>query len=115
LISQRQNRCARHFAEIFPINLYLASRCWFRSAYDESGKCAMNVAAGVNAFHDFLSYIAALIEVKRACLLRLLRQVSIADIQPVARQAGGNSKKFIGFKTGGTAACFHECIPEQAD
>ena len=48
----------------------------------------MHVAPRTNALHDLLPHVASFIEVKRAHLLGFLRQVALANIHAIERNAG---------------------------
>src|ERR1700678_2045785 len=72
-------------------------RVWlnFSNSFEqESAKFSMHIATRSNALHNFLSYVASLVEVERPRLLGLLRQVALADVYAIERNASGDALHF---------------------
>src|SRR5262249_17770234 len=57
----------------------------------KAGELAVHLAARADALHNLLPHVAALGEVQRLVLLSLLRQVALADVLSVSRNAGSNA------------------------
>src|SRR5580704_4078312 len=73
----------------------LFSSCDCGSAFHQkAGELAMYVSARANALHNLLPYITALAEIERAHLLSLLRQVALANVCAIERDAGHDALHF---------------------
>jgi hypothetical protein len=72
----------------------------------------MHLAAGADALDDLLPDVAALGEVEGLVLLGLLRQIALADVLAVARQAGGDAPEFERLRPYGRRAGRDQRVPE---
>src|ERR1700741_4066930 len=75
-------------------------------------KGAMDGCAGANALDDFLSKIAALVEVEGAGLVGFLWEIAIAHIDAVEGHAFEDAKRFDGIKPGGFGPGLRENSPD---
>src|SRR5579864_1583480 len=72
----------------------------------------MNCAARSNAFDDLLPDIASLIEVERPLLLRLLRQIALANVDAIGGDARLDAVQFQSLESHGGGACSKQRAPQ---
>src|SRR5271157_3221294 len=82
---------AGHFARILVVDAHFGSRLRRSAFHLESDKAAMQNRSRANAFHNLLPDVAALGEVQRIVLSRLLRQITLAQIDSEARHASNHA------------------------
>src|SRR5882724_543954 len=80
----------------------------------KSRELSMYSSPRANALHNLLTDVAAFVEVQRARLLGFLRQVALANIYSVRRNAGDDALQLQCFRTDRGSSCRSQCIPQRA-
>src|SRR5205823_8183157 len=78
----------------------------------KSCELAMYGPSRPDAFHDLLPDITPLTEVKGPVLLRLLRQIPLADIDAIGGDAGLDPLQFKSLESNGGRACRQQGVPQ---
>ena len=72
----------------------------------------MHIPPRADALDNLLSHVAPFVEIKRARLFRLLRQITFADIDSVTRNARHNALHLYRFRTNRSRSRGHQCVPQ---
>src|SRR5664280_1682565 len=113
---KRNPRRAGYLSHILVVGTDLASgRRKLRnrmSLHFEAGEHPMHVAARADSLHDLLPDVAALGEIQRVLLSRLLRQIAFAKINSEARYSSDDAIEFEGIAAGGRGAGRDQGVPD---
>src|SRR5581483_2623135 len=82
------------------------------SINQKASELAVNRSPRPDTFHDLLPDVTSLVEVEGPVLLRLLRQIPLADIDTVGRDATLNPVQFQDLEPDRCRACRQRRIPQ---